>query len=688
MRRAIYIILIAAIIATMLPNRAQGALAHVRLIIDNHEISGLDTPPVILNNRVMVPARAVFERVGGSVQWDEIHRIITVHYGGDILLMTVGQTQAQLNGSIIHMEVPPTIIGGRTLIPLRFPAEAFGFDVAWDHVSRAAILHSPLEGESLVQITDPHTYDPTIEDTPPQSDPNLARNISTTPIVPIPHPGTNIISLLSPLDTGAHAYAIIASSPITDVNHFLLPDNRLVVDIYNAVSSLSGPFVAFGPVSEVRSSQFSRAPNITRVVFDIVGAVEYSLALSYDRQTLTVAFSVNNISNVVTSSTAHSDTLVITGDFQPSVRLCSAGFPFHLTVYIDNAQMSAFGADMPVGIFGSHYVTGQSPDGVAFVRIYFRGEWPAIGLAHGRDSVSIAMHHGLNGVRYDFATRELRISRDVAFIDLGQVIYTEEYLLNRYTFTMPPGFSGLGLGSLYVGDGYISSVNLRQDVSGNTIIVFETARVMAFTIHETPTYYIIRGNLPQEIYNFIVVIDPGHGGRDPGTSHHGVVEKEVVLSISHMVMELLNQNPNIRAYMTRHGDVTVANSWRAAFANQMADLYVSVHANAASNRPTVSGIETWYMNHSRETAFTSRQLAGMIQYNMITATGAIDRGLRTTPNFIVLRDTHMPAVLLEVGFVSNAQEAARLATAEHQRVLARAIYEGIVEAYGAYTPRR
>jgi len=289
-----YIFLAIAMVAAFSPDVAYAATGQqARLIIDNQEIIGLDTPPIILNNRVMVPARAVFERVGGSVDWNSADRIVTVFFGTDVLHMTVGSTWAQLNGEFIHMEDPPVIIGGRTLIPLRFPAEAFGFCVDWDPSRRAAILNSPEDVPGEPSSTPPpddeaaatpappnddHTADPT--PTPPPSSHNISTDISSVPITPAPHPRADIVSLLAPTGTGAMAYTITASSPITDVDHFLLYDNRLVVDIYNAVSSLSGPFVAGGPVSEVRSSQFSRDPYITRVVFDLVGAVEFSVSLS------------------------------------------------------------------------------------------------------------------------------------------------------------------------------------------------------------------------------------------------------------------------------------------------------------------------------------------------------------------------------------------------------------------------
>ena len=301
--------------------------------------------------------------------------------------------------------------------------------------------------------------------------------------------------------------------------------------------------------------------------------------------------------------------------------------------------------------------------------------------------MEIAMHRGIDGVLYDFSSRELRLCRNIFTMNVNQARHSDRYFQGRYTLTIPASNSAAG--PTPIGDGYIESVNLRQD-GGNLIIEFETARPMTFTVHETASEYIIRGRTPRETFPFVVVVDPGHGGRDPGTAHNGVVEKDLVLIIAHMVMEHLNQNPNIQAYMTRHTDVTVTNAWRAEFANQTADLYVSIHANATRDLPNVNGIETWFMNHPREEAsgFTSRQFADIMQRRLINATGAVDRGLNTSSTLVVLRDTEMPAVILEVGFLTNAAEAARLATTAHQRLIARAIYDGIVEASGVFTPPR
>jgi len=702
----------AVMMVALLPSIAQATLPPARLFVDNRELTGLDSPPVIRNNITMVPARAVFEYVGGVVSGANNYTQIVINFRGDVLVMTIGHEWAQLNGQYIFMSAPPAIINNRTLIPLRFAAEAFGFEVDWDPHLRAAILFTPPyePGEPYDPGT-PYIPEPTPTPTPPDvfqppadhiadptppptpHGPDMAHDISTAPIHFAPHPTTTIASLLTPREMGVSAYSIVATSPITDVNHFQLYGNRLIVDIYNATHALNGTLYASSPVSRISSSQFSNAPNVTRVVFHIEGPADFSVSLSYDRRIVTVAFTSNTVSAIMPTSNTHSDSFHIQGNFQPSVRMSSGGYPRYLTIYLDNTQMAAHGQSMPVGVFASHFVTGQT-NGVAYVRVYIRDRWPAVSLAHGVDSVSVTLHGGLSGVTYDFPARELRLCKSVVTIDTARIQTLDEYLINRFTVTLSPGASGLGYGMLYIGDGYVRTVNLQPNTAGNTEIVFETSRVMTFTVTETATHYVIAARLPREAHTFIVVIDPGHGGQQPGTSHHGLVEKDLVLTISHMVMEHLNNNPNIRAYMTRHDDVTVLNSWRAEFANEKgADLFISIHANAVENRPHVNGIETWYHPSANTVSFTNRQLAAIMQRNMIRVTGAVDRGLmqsdpRPGRGIIVLRDTDMPAVLLEVGFLTNQAEAARLATAAYQRTVARAIYEGILEAFNSNQLRR
>jgi len=723
--------------------------SNVRLIIDNQEIIELPSPPVIRDDSVLVPARAVFERMGGIVGWHSGNRQVTVFYGNDVLVMTIDDRTAILNGVPVRMPTAPIIINESTMIPLRFPGEAFGFGVYWDRTNRAAIINSPDYGNDYESSTLPPndlpltegppitlwpSDEPEQEPTEPEESPtfpedylddttngeksnniismpppgsnltspenaNLSRNVSSSPILTASHPQTNITQILTPAEVGTGAYVIVASSPISEVNYFVLSDNRVVVDIYNAVNKIPGdiPGHASVPVSSGHTAQFSTSPMVTRVVFRVTQAAEFTLSLSSNRETLTVAFVSNNITNVQLQPVQGLDTLLIQGNVLPSVRISSEGFPNYLIINIDNANMLTEGNSHVIGTFVTHFSTGQRSDGSAYVRLYVGDKWPTFSINYNENTVILTLHNNPTGVRYDSLRRELHILRDTGFhMDVNQVQHINEYLNLRYSLVLPNSASMLGRGELGVIDGFINTITLQQDTTGNLRIVFDTTRVLAFTIHETPEAYIIRAHLPSDINPFIVVIDPGHGGSNIGSAHNGVIERHLALAIAQKVMQLLDNNPYIQGYMTRWDDSTIYNYRRAEFANELgADLFVSIHANAAVHNttpqtinPAPHGIETWYNFGERErnsnNNFTSRQFAEIIQRHMISRTGANCRGVRYGPRLVVVRESNMPSVLLEVGFLTNPAEAARLATSQHQWLLAHAIYDAIVEAANTF----
>jgi N-acetylmuramoyl-L-alanine amidase len=171
----------------------------------------------------------------------------------------------------------------------------------------------------------------------------------------------------------------------------------------------------------------------------------------------------------------------------------------------------------------------------------------------------------------------------------------------------------------------------------------------------------------------VVAIDAGHGGRDPGAiGIGGIQEKDIVLPISERVAAILEQN-GVQAILTRSDDREIDLAPRVQLANRVnADLFVSVHANAIDmSRPDVNGIETYYYA-------TGNGLARTIHNSVLQMSGSRDRGVRRA-RFYVLRHTSMPAVLVEVGFVTGAEDAPRLATVAHQNQLAEAIARGILQ---------
>lgn len=176
----------------------------------------------------------------------------------------------------------------------------------------------------------------------------------------------------------------------------------------------------------------------------------------------------------------------------------------------------------------------------------------------------------------------------------------------------------------------------------------------------------------------VVVIDPGHGGSDPGTiSITNKPEKEYNLALAHKVQALLLNEPNIELVMTREGDTYPTRPERVQLANQLnADVFVSIHGNSVKSAPQATGTETYYYQRSN-----SKELATIIHQRLVKAMGLRDRGVKNG-NLEVIRDTTMPAVLLEVGFLSNVLDEELMSSEVVQMKAAQAIADGIKEYLG------
>jgi N-acetylmuramoyl-L-alanine amidase len=212
-----------------------------------------------------------------------------------------------------------------------------------------------------------------------------------------------------------------------------------------------------------------------------------------------------------------------------------------------------------------------------------------------------------------------------------------------------------------------------------------------------------------------VVIDPGHGGHDPGAQIKGQNEADLVLDIALRLEKLLLKEPGVDVVLTRRSDVYVPLEERTAIANRSkADLFLSIHTNAIANQ-TVRGFETYFLNFAanpeaealaaRENAGSartmgnlpdivkaialnnkideSRDFAGMVQTSMQDRLRKADKttrnlGVKQAP-FMVLIGATMPSALAEVSFLSNKDEASLLKTQSYRQEIAQALLGGIMK---------
>lgn len=170
----------------------------------------------------------------------------------------------------------------------------------------------------------------------------------------------------------------------------------------------------------------------------------------------------------------------------------------------------------------------------------------------------------------------------------------------------------------------------------------------------------------------VVIIDPGHGGKDPGTHWHGLYEKNLTLDVAKRVDAILRAE-GVATIMTRRTDRTVSIDERVRMANKFSNsLLVSIHFNA--NRiQSISGYETFYRSsRGKKIALTMQKAIG----EKIKGT---NRGVTNFP-FAVLTRTKGSAILIECGFISNRTEATRAKSAAHRQALALGIANGIIRA--------
>jgi N-acetylmuramoyl-L-alanine amidase len=189
-----------------------------------------------------------------------------------------------------------------------------------------------------------------------------------------------------------------------------------------------------------------------------------------------------------------------------------------------------------------------------------------------------------------------------------------------------------------------------------------------------PTPYPPRPRVPNG--RAVVIIDPGHGGKDPGAiGIGGVDEKRIILPIGIRVAQILEQN-GVQAILTRNSDFFVTLQGRVDIAQRAnATVFVSIHANSAgASRPDVSGLETYYYDSGLE-------LARIVHSTILQGVSPRDRGVRRA-KFFVLRKNSMPSILVETGYLTGQEDIVKLQSPEYQNQMAEAIARGILQYLG------
>jgi N-acetylmuramoyl-L-alanine amidase len=230
---------------------------------------------------------------------------------------------------------------------------------------------------------------------------------------------------------------------------------------------------------------------------------------------------------------------------------------------------------------------------------------------------------------------------------------------------------------------------------------------------------LIMAEIPEDDAIRTIVLDPGHGGKDPGAIGFSkkTEEKDITLELVIQLKKMLEENLDVKVLLTRSKDEYVHLRSRTKYANEnRADMFISIHLNSAKNLEA-TGIEVYYLSTAKtdearaveqmensvvykyeggedavkeynsldflladismtEQLSESSDLANKLQTNLVTATKTVDRGVKQA-GFYVLKGAYMPSVLIEAGFISNKEEEKNLKDKEKQEKIVKAIFHGI-----------
>ncbi|MHB8733439.1 MAG: copper amine oxidase N-terminal domain-containing protein [bacterium] len=237
---------------------AQTSAPYVRVFVDGSPVA-FDQAPVIANGRVLVPLRGVFERLGAAVAWDPASQTVLAQRGAISVSLRIGSPQALVNGQAQLMDVPALLVGGRTMVPLRFVSQTLGADVNWDAATSAVQIAS--QGALSIPPSQNFPPAPPVQAQPPAPAPQPTVQTITGTVVradAAAYPGQLIVQTAS----GVYTYQVVSGTSITRMN---------------AVTGVTGPVslsaIRPGDMVQVTADQAGTAQRIRASFSEITGTI-------------------------------------------------------------------------------------------------------------------------------------------------------------------------------------------------------------------------------------------------------------------------------------------------------------------------------------------------------------------------------------------------------------------------------
>jgi N-acetylmuramoyl-L-alanine amidase len=665
-------------------NGSKVQVKEVKVLMDGQAFKS-DVPSFIYIDRTLVPIRFVAESFGAEVGWDQATKTATVKHKDKVVKLTIDSNKVVLNNEAKTLDknsIPKLVTfsnnDSRTMVPVRFISEVLGYEVGWDENNQMPYINSSDDIEVI--------------DLNPIIDPETPTN-PTTPSVPASTATIDSINVVKG-STSKQRVVIKSNQPI-DFEPLFLPDsNKLIIDIEDAVLKTSDSKeikVNDGYIRSVTYSQYDNDPYVTRIVVQLEDKSDYDFYTSSDGKTNVLTFEEFKFNNIEIEKVDGVEALVIDDVKGIEYNVMNLKNPERIVIdlmdtnltkkisefnlqtgFIKNVRVSQFSGD-----------NNYSPND-RIVRLVLDVQDgttnPNVSIERDGDKLIIKPEKSI----WEFITYDSTgTDRLISIKNNDSVRYDVNYdsSSKRMDIIIPSEDSDLVKSMTALSDNFIRQIQVNEN-GDDTIVSIYFVRGIEFEVLSDKRAEVIKIAFrrdPNLKYDGTIVIDAGHGGKDPGAiSSNGTQEKVVNLQIALKVQRLL-EDLGFNVIMTRTDDTFVDLYERANIANRNnADLFVSIHHNSTLNK-AVQGLEILYCPRGSGVGKTADQypLAEIISKSILQSTGGIDRGIIQRPGLVVIRETKMPAVLVEVGYLSNAEEEARIINDGYQNKVAQGIISGI-----------
>lgn len=701
-----------------------------KVTFDGTEIALNTIPVMVVDDTALIPAYRVFTKSPMKVTYsynkdtDEI-----VLEKGDIKIqLTIGSKLAYVNGKSRTLDTAPLFVTNlqskesSVMIPGNFVATNLGFSYIWNNSMKTSQIttkkttdenngtNNGNTGETgqtelpdtilfqwglLSELLENYTIASNTVNTA-----EISQDVTSTAFIE----SVALTQILSSSNQ-KEVYTIKASSPISKTT--ITEEGNILKLLINNAYINSAAYNLYGILAGEFNGVYHAIENNSELSFQLSSTdTKYAVSLSEDKCTMTITLYPNYVNTITAGRKNGEEFVEITAMEDISVTLAESGnylilqLPFTVNgVGNNNTDFSSLEGVKAVSVTGiNDYTTSITIEKSAAYsyRVDRNQNVYTIFLTKSYDSGNSGENQTITENALQF-----KLPAGVAFYD----ITTEDryrYYQNKIAILLPGDHT-----QFYSENPVTVSAGVVQDVTvsyvGNqTEIVIETSKLQGFKLSETVNGVSVKLGNPRDIYQNIVLLDPGHGGNAAGATRslNGVkiMEKDLNQQILYNLAKEYFNAPDspVKIYYTRYGDevrysnITTENYDRAAQAKRIgADLYVSLHMNS-NTKTSPMGTEVYYNsknNRANASGLTSKKLGEMLQIALTQNLGTVSRGVKDK-SLIVTRENSVPAVLIELGFMSNQQELALLNDPAFQEKAAKTIYDTICQVFEDYPTGR